>query len=463
MADIFVVSKEPAARSRHRRPGRHVTRRVTVIVLAVVVAAAVAQAKFMIFSHMSPDTAAVPGAPSGQVRPGSTRFSYGFDFAQQGPYPGVQSDASAVASAHRVLSSIPGMYEDTSIMDWGLPDPEPRQGRFDFSGIALRIRLITSTGGTPVVTLCAAPKWMKNGTSPNAAPTPAHYRDFAALAVKIALSFPQVKYFVVWNELKGFWNKATNDWNIKGYTAMYNDVYMAIKRARPDVMVGGPYAPTPPFVTPEAGSLPSTPHGVWGYLDPRILKAIRYWLANKAGADFIAVDGQDFPQTGPITSPLSATEKYAAVDKWLRQQTSLPIWWMESSIEPANGRWSASQAAAIRVAALVRLASSGARVGMQWQPQQGGSSLRDEGLWTATDSPGGGRPTVLAQILPAVLAALRYPVTIVTSQGPGVLVASGRSGTIAINTSAALGNAKVNGTSVPLGPGQVRVTYSRHS
>src|SRR6266516_702295 len=445
-----------AARGRHRRSGR-----CAVVILLAVVVIAMALAALMIFPYMSRHIAAIPGAPSRRITPGDGQFSYGFDFAQRGPYSGPQFNASAVASAYRVLSSIPGMYEDTSIMDWGLPDPEPRPGSFDFSAIASRIRLITSTGGTPVVTLCAAPDWMKKGTSPDAAPTPAHYRDFAKLASEIAKSFPQVKYFVVWNELKGFWNKARNDWDIQGYTTMYNDVYIAIKRVRPDALVGGPYAPIPTYSTPKSGTLPSTPHGAWGYLDPRTLNAIQYWGVNKVGADFIAVDGQGFPETGPITDPLTASEKYAAVDQWLRQRTLLPIWWMVSSIEPADSEWSERQAAAIRVATLVQLARSGARVGMQWQPQQGGGGVHDEGLWTATDSPGGGRPTVLAQILPAVLTVLRHPVTVVASQRPGVLVASGRGGTIAINTNAAPATAKVNGTSVPIGPGQVRVAYSR--
>src|SRR5215469_14621310 len=131
-----------AARGRQKRPGRY----AAVILLAVVVTA-MALAMSIIF------------APSRQDAPERTQFAYGFDFAQQGPYQGPQYDAGGVASAHRVLSSIPGMYEDTSIMDWGLPDPEPRPGSFDFSAIASRIRLITSTGGTPVVTLCAAPNW----------------------------------------------------------------------------------------------------------------------------------------------------------------------------------------------------------------------------------------------------------------------------------------------------------------
>src|ERR1700730_6430945 len=50
--------------------------------------------------------------------PGSSppRFSFGFDFAQQGPYVPRGPDATAVTAARHVLSSIPGMLEDTSIM-----------------------------------------------------------------------------------------------------------------------------------------------------------------------------------------------------------------------------------------------------------------------------------------------------------------------------------------------------------
>jgi hypothetical protein len=434
-------------------PSRWLVR--TAIALAVVLVAGLAVAKLHSGHSSTPPVSTPSDDPFGFT---SSAFSYGFDFAQsqgEADFSQSQGESSGVAVRH-VLTSMPGVVEDTSIMDWGMPDPEPVPGQFDLSAIGDRIRFITSTGGTPVITLCAAPPWMTRGGGPDAAPTPSHYRAFATLAAKIAASFPQVQYFVVWNEFKGFWNSATQNWAIRGYTAMYNDVYRAIKRVRPDALIGGPYAVTAPLATPGPGYLPSTPHGPWGYLDQRTLNAIRYWLANKAGAQFIAVDGRDFPVTGPITTPLAATEKYAVMDAWLRRQTSLPIWWMESFIQPTSA-WPAGPAAAARVATLVQMASSGARVGLQWAPQQG-EGVPNEALWTSSGSALSGEPTTLAQILPGVLAVLAHQVSIVRGQPFGVLVARGSGGTIAVNTTDSATTALVGGKRLSLQPGQVRTS-----
>jgi hypothetical protein len=393
----------------------------------------------------------------------SAAFSYGFDYDQGAtefsPLKGENRGSRlAAASAAQVLTSMPGVVQDTPIIFWGMPDPEPTPGHFDLSGLASRINFITATDGIPVITLCGAPPWMTGGSGPTVAPTPGHYQAFATLAAKIAASFPQVKYFVVWNELKGFSDDGGHNWNIRSYTLMYNDVYRAIKSVRPDALIGGPYAPTDPLPRPGPDNLPSTPHGPWGYLVQPTLNAISYWLANKAGAQFIAVDGRDFPTTGIITDPLTATEKYAAMDTWLREQTSLPIWWTESFIQPESF-WPAGQAAAVRVATLVQMASSGARVGMQWQPQQQAGDLPNEGLWLSGRSlsfP----PTTLAQILPPVLAVLGHQVSIVPGQPFGVLVASGPGGTIAVNTTNSATTALVGGSRISLGPGQVRTSIS---
>jgi hypothetical protein len=355
-----------------------------------------------------------------------------------------------------VLASMPGIVQDTAITFFGMPDPEPTPGHFDLSALASRIKFIVATDGIPVMTLCGAPPWMTGDGGTNAAPTPGHYQAFATLAAKIAASFPQVKYFVVWNEFKGFAEPAAHKWNIRGYTLMYNDVYRAIKRVRPDALIGGPYAPTPPLSHPGFGNLPSTPHGPWGYLNQKTLDAIDYWLANKAGAQFIAVDGRDFPPSGPVTDSLTATEKYAATDAWLREQTSLPIWWTESYIQPES---ISGPAAAVRVAVLLQMASSGARVGMMWQPQEGPpEGIPNEGLWMTSGS--GFGPTTLGRFLPPVLAVLGDHVSIVPGQPFGVLAASGPGGTVAVNTTDSATSAFVGGKRIPLEPGQVLTSIS---
>jgi hypothetical protein len=415
-------------------------------------------------SRRSVHPAAVPASRAGHgyVAPAGRRFAYGFDLAQQGPYMTVNSDPQAVASARNVIASVPGILEDTPIMDWGAGNPEPRPGDLQLSKLAARVRLIISSGGTPVITLCAAPRWMTGTSSGIDPPTPGQYAAFADLAATIARSFPQVKYFVVWNELKGFWNADTRSWDIAHYTDMYNRVYAAIKRVRPDALVGGPYVVTRPVATPQRGDGASVAHGPWGFLKPEALPDINYWLAHKVGADFVALDGADFPKSGPITDPLSASEMYAAINRWLRKRTTLPLWWMETHIEPAASHWTASQGAAIRIAALVRDASSGAQAALQWQPQEG-AGISDEGLWTATTLPGGGRPTVLARLLPKVLSVLQGAIAIAPGQGSGVLVAKGTRGTIAINTTNAPALALLGKSRVALKPGQVRVTSAASS
>ncbi len=200
---------------------------------------------------------------------------------------------------------------------------------------------------------------------------------------------------------------------------------------RPDATVGGPYISVKSYSTPRGNALSTTPSGPWGTLDQTSLNAISYWMANKVGADFVAVDGTAFTKdAGLITDPLTSTAKYAAADAWLAQRTTLPIIWMESHLLPVPTLYSDQQQAALRVAALVEMASSGASVGMQWQAEQ--QAGWDEGLWSSTAVAGGGQPTVLGQELPGVLGVLSAPVTLVPGQPAGVLTATGANGTVTV-------------------------------
>ena len=90
-------------------------------------------------------------------------------------------------------------------------------------------------GGTP-----GATDWSKIET----APAPLMYGEYAKLAVAAAKRHPEVKTFLVWNELKGFYNPATNDWDIAAYTRLYNAVFDALKAYNPALKVGGPTSPS---------------------------------------------------------------------------------------------------------------------------------------------------------------------------------------------------------------------------
>jgi hypothetical protein len=365
----------------------------------------------------------------------------------------------AVSAARRVLARFAGSLVDLSMYGFGDDaNPEPSPGTFNMSAIARRLGWIERAGGTPVISLYSAPAWMRDTGSAagfNRPPTPDHYQDFATLCAHVAAAFPQVKYFVVWNELKGFWNPTTRSWNFEGYTAMYNDVYEAIKKVRPDALVGGPYAVMSAQPVP-VRRVVSTVHGPFGYLDQGMLEAVSYWLAHKAGADFVAVDGAtaNAKSGQELMNAVTAAEQYAAVDAWIRSQTTLPIWWMESHIEPAG--WTAAQGAAARVATLAVMASSGASVGMQWQPQEQ-VGWSDEGLWTSTLVPGGGQPTPLAGVLPKALPVLERRPVLATGQPSGVLVASDAAGTVVVNTNATAADALVGSSRVALAPGEVLV------
>lgn len=379
-------------------------------------------------------------------------FHYGFDLSNQEPGTGT----GPTASAKQVLAKFAGSYIDQSLMGFGAgANPEPRPGHYNLSGLTQRLSLIEQSGGVPVVTLIGAPSWMRPGTTTFFdPPAPQHYQTFAALCAYVAESFPQVKYFVVWNEMKGFLISG-NTYNYVGYTQMYNDVYTAIKSVRPTAMVGGPYTSMSAWATPHLG-VASSLTGAFGYVNQGMLTAFSYWLAHKVGADFIAIDGatQNADKGKQLEDPVTASTVYASVDAWIKAQTSLPIWWMESHIAPAG--WSTAQGAASRVATVAEMASSGAAVGMQWQPQDE-VGLTDEGLWTSTLVSGGGQETPLGAELLTALPVLEHGPVLAAGEPTGVLVVSDASGWVAVNTNPGAATASVEGAPVQLSADQVLV------
>ncbi len=313
--------------------------------------------------------------------------------------------AESRARADAILREVTD-YGNQHIMGWGALNPEPSPGVWDWSSLDQRMQLIADSGVTPVITLCCAPDWMKGGqpgetdwSRLEVAPDAAHFADFAELAGEVAKRYPQVKHFIVWNELKGFHDDDSNTWDIEAYTEMYNLVYASLKAVDPAIQVGGPYVPMDSWSNANISD-PSAMTGPWGVMDQRALDAVTYWLANADGAEFIAVDGSNSTNDAElITSPQEANEKFAVITRWLATLTPLPIWWAELYPDTApDVSWSSRYRADVAIDAILRIGDAGGAVVLLWQPE-GNPSFPSVGLWSSTAQASGGQAQPVVQRL----------------------------------------------------------------
>ncbi|MEJ2864279.1 hypothetical protein [Actinomycetospora flava] len=314
-------------------------------------------------------------------------------------------DPSAVARGREILRGA-GRWQNQHLMGFGVQNPEPSPGVRDWTSLDARMRLIAGTGGTTVLTLAGAPDWMKGG-APGAtdwaeietAPEPEHFDDFARLSADAVARYPQVAAVQVWNEFKGFHDAATNTWDAAAYTDLYNRIHRAVKQVRPDVLVGGPYVPLDAWSADGRGGTPSDVRGPWGVTDGRALDAVSYWLAHYDGADFLTIDGgTGTKDAGLITTPTRGVDRFAALTRWLRERSDLPIWWAEFYPEPADTetRSDTPQRAVMALEAVAAFARSGVDTALLWQPQAG-EPLRHAALWTDVATAAGGTPTPLTE------------------------------------------------------------------
>lgn len=356
----------------------------------------------------------------------------------------IDGTAASTANAEQVLAAVP-IPQDQAIMGWGTDNPEPSPGVYDFTSLDARMALIRATGGLPVITLCCAPDWMKGGKPGQTdwsqlatAPLPAHYQDFADLAATIARRYPYVHDYLVWNELKGFMGTGTGAWNVAGYVDLYNRVYKALKAVNPAILVGGPYVPM---------------------VDQRSLDAVDYWLAHKAGADFIVVDGSSFTEQGDTPGgAFAAVQKFTTVSRWITARTRLPLWWSEWYVEPTGAGWSEAYRTAVQAAAMMALVEGGVSAALYWNPET--TSAACPGcLWTSTTLNGdtGGKPMPMSALLQG-FARWFNPGTRLTATAPPsapVLVLTQPKEGVAVNTTDAPATAHAAGRALHLAPYQV--------
>lgn len=373
------------------------------------------------------------------------------------------SDAPGAAAAQRQLAG-QRLLQNQHIMGWGALNPEPRPGAYDFASLDRRIGLIRRTGGVPIITLCCAPDWMKGGRPGQTdwdrlevAPVREHWDDFAELARRVAQRYPDVRHYVVWNELKGFFDDRRHRWDHEGYTEFYNLIYDAVKSVDPAIQVGGPYVPLDTY---SAGwrDYPSGVRGPWGVVDQRSLDAVEYWLRHKRGADFLVVDAATATKDrGLVTDEFTALGKLSAVSRWLRGRSDLPLWWAEWYVEPPAGRWDERHRTAVLTAGLMELARSGVATALYWNPQQAAGDCPGC-LWTSLRSRDGGRPAPFLRVLQGFAGAFPAGTRLddVDSPSPAVRVLASRTRLVVVNTSGSRVAAELDGRQVTLAPYEVR-------
>ncbi|HSW99761.1 MAG TPA: hypothetical protein VLH38_01870 [Patescibacteria group bacterium] len=344
-------------------------------------------------------------------------FDVGYDHTHTSHIFGNGNQAAAT-SAKTLLASLQAP-QNVHIMGFGVDNPNPSKGKYEFerSGLDDRIRLMAAT--TPeaqrIITLCTAPGWMKGTRDDNieAAPLPKFYPDFATLSAAVATRYdgthkdskgqllPRVNNYVVWNEFKGFY-LANGDFDSKSYVTFYNGVYTAVKQVRPNVKLGGPYV----GMNTDA---PTNDSAAYGSIAPRSKAAMAYWLKNKKGAEFITMDG------GPqLKSNYLATNGYTAGDlftdaaKYVRgldEHTypgakTLPLWWTEfypgTSGESKNSIATGQHAVSITMDNIRKAGIAGVNRMLLWEPEGTASGDNPDthvSLWTNTANAGGGKPT----------------------------------------------------------------------
>lgn len=439
-----------------------------------------------------PDVTAKPGATVQTSKRVQTRanFQVGFDYTQNS-HLAEGGNATAIASAKGLVTAL-NAPQNVHLMGFGAKDPEPSPGVYSWSSLDARVEVMGDT--VPVsqrmITLCTAPGWMKIGGENQEwnmedAVGPAYYQDFAKLAAQVAERYdgthrgangqllPKVDYFDVWNEMKGFWDASANRWDYEGYTEMYNDVYTAIKKVRPDAQIGGPYSPLR-AEAPDRKSDTSRISGIYGVVDQGALDVVTYWLQHKAGAQFISVDG------GPALSAVSwqtAAQGFADgsyfsdVAAWVHDLSpslypgvqNLPLRWVE--FYPAVNGATGQNAVAIDLANIIDAGLSGINDMYLWEPEgdaQGNGESTGEPVWTDTANAGGGRPTGFYAALKELHDNFppRTPVHAAKVTGPIVALAN-QHNVLLVSESAHTLTVSVNGTLSTLSPYEVTVVPDR--
>ena len=307
-------------------------------------------------------------------------------------------------------------YQNQHIMGFGAdnpwPDPNLNDPKgWDWGSLDRRVQLMLETNATPVITLCCAPTWMvdaawRSGTDWSKlelAPLPGREEAFARLSAEVALRYPKVQYFQVWNQFKGMWKASENSWDAERYTRLYNKIWKAIKAVRPDAKIGGPY-----LVLEGSGAEKRLGYPEDWYtadpITPRNRTVLEYWLEHKLGADFITIDRSVKTGGDPLNYPESAQLRLTSLfGDVIRQVRSLrgyrgePIWMAEYYLAELPFSVRSEQFQAVMIASILKhKLEAGLSLSFLWSPEaQPGTSIARAGdgqaLFSSTRDADGGR------------------------------------------------------------------------
>jgi hypothetical protein len=423
---------------------------------------------------------------------------------------GTHNDPTAMNNVRSLIKQgIP--YQNTFIMAWGAPDPWPDPAQDEptnWDYIDARLQLIKDTGGIPIISLSEAPWWMKGQLQPDGSTRTLQESEewndigyssrildnkmdvWLHLVQRTAERYMvppyNVRYFQVWNELKGYFNPATNTYDFSvspgdpngdnarhGFTFMYNQVYarlmqVATKLGIPNdtIKVGGPYVPLSIYGSKMHGSLSNFSQS-YGTFDQRPLDVIQYWLQHKTGAGFITLDaGNNNDDKVNLRDPLVAAQVFADVTQWIRHLdnnlypgvTTLPIWWAEWYAFPYGNTQDVHYDDAIKSYAMSRFIKAGGAVALEWGGLSNANS--DTGLWTPTNVQGGGQPRPWYNSYKAFKDDFSPGTRILktTVSGPGnIEVLASSTHAMLINMTDKSLTVGINGSGVPLTSYQVRI------
>ena len=442
--------------------------------------------------------------------PGTTsQFATGLTYTDNSLDRSGSSDPQALQRAQSLIHNA-FSYENTNIMAWGLPDPWPDPAQpepTDWQPLDARLQAIVKTGGTPVISLSEAPWWMKgqlraDGTTQLLTPADEwasiayssrvlddKMSDWLLLVQSVATRYMaapyNVRYFQVWNELKGYYDPKTNSYDYSdspgdpsgpnakhGYTYMYNLVYQALMQVArrlgipsSAIEIGGPYVPMDTWSSTQQ-SAASNVTKTYGTFDQRSFDVVEYWLQHKDGAGFITVDGSnENDDLTEITDPFTAAEKFADIVHWLRSldgkvypgATTLPIWLAEWYAIPFSDPSNVALNAAVKAYAMALFAQAGGAVALSWGWQ--GDTSPQAALWTPLVA-GGGQPLLWYDVYSAFQrdfsAGTRlYPVKI--SAPYQVAAIAAHNVTMLINKTPHSIRISLNGMLVTLAPYEVRI------